>query len=165
MCWAGVSFLLVNTLVWRYLMSDPVERGPQLHSPHLLLYSSGRGLLLARQNPSKSSARSLCKITTLACWYPVSKHTVILSVRSCSCLHACRLRSGLGSGLIRSEWMMHLYSALLCISVHTKRFTIMCGGGLSSTTTSVLHPLEWCDRYHRTTAPVRSPHTSYRWRA
>ncbi len=24
--------------------------------------------------------------------------------------------------------MMHLYSALLCISVHTKRFTIMCGG-------------------------------------
>ncbi len=25
--------------------------------------------------------------------------------------------------------MIHLYSALLCIAVHTKRFTIMCGGG------------------------------------
>ncbi len=36
--------------------------------------------------------------------------------------------------------------------------------GLSSTTTSVQHPLGWCDGCHRTTAPVRSPHTSYRWR-
>ncbi len=25
--------------------------------------------------------------------------------------------------------MMHLYSALLCIAVHPKHFTIMCGGG------------------------------------
>ncbi len=34
--------------------------------------------------------------------------------------------------------MMHLYSALLSIVVHPKRFTIMWGGGgLSSTTTSV----------------------------
>ncbi len=39
-----------------------------------------------------------------------------------------------------NEWMMHLYSALLCIAVHPKRFTIMGGGGLSSTTTSVQHP-------------------------
>ncbi len=44
-------------------------------------------------------------------------------------------------------WMMHLYSALLCIVVQPKRFTIMCvcvwggGGCLSSTTTSVQHPL------------------------
>ncbi len=37
-------------------------------------------------------------------------------------------------------------------------------GVLSSTTTSVQHPLGWCDGCHRTTAPVRSPHTSYRWR-
>ncbi len=37
-------------------------------------------------------------------------------------------------------------------------------GGLSSTTTSVQHPLGWCNGCHRTTAPVRSPHTSYRWR-
>ncbi len=37
-------------------------------------------------------------------------------------------------------------------------------GGLSSTTTSVQHPLGWCDGCHRTTAPVCSPHTSYRWR-
>ncbi len=62
-----------------------------------------------------------------------------------------------------NEWMKHLYSALLCIVVHPKRFTII-WGGLSSTTTSVQHPLGWCDGSHRTTAPVRSPHTSYRWR-
>ncbi len=37
-------------------------------------------------------------------------------------------------------------------------------GCLSSTTTSVQHPLGWCDGSHSTTAPVRSPHTSYRWR-
>ncbi len=67
---------------------------------------------------------------------------------------------------IVNEWMMHLYSALLCIAVHPKCFTIMWGrgGGLSSTTTSVQHPPGWCDDCHRTTAPVRSPHTSYRWR-
>ncbi len=28
---------------------------------------------------------------------------------------------------ILNEWMMHLYSALLCIAVHPKRFTIMWG--------------------------------------
>ncbi len=61
-----------------------------------------------------------------------------------------------------NEWMMHLYSAL-CIVVHPHCFTIM-WGGLSSTTTSVQHPLGWCDGCHRTTTPVRSPHTSYRWR-
>ncbi len=38
------------------------------------------------------------------------------------------------------------------------------GGGLSSTTTSVQHPLGLCYGCHRTTAPVRSPHTGYRWR-
>ncbi len=27
-----------------------------------------------------------------------------------------------------NEWMMHLYSTLLCIAVHPKRFTIMGGG-------------------------------------
>ncbi len=58
---------------------------------------------------------------------------------------------------------MHLYSTLLCIAVHPKHFRIM-WGGLSSTTTSVQHPLGWYDGCHRTTAPVRSPHTSYRWR-
>ncbi len=70
---------------------------------------------------------------------------------------------------LMNEWMnasmMHLYSALLCIAVHPKHFTIMWGGGgLSSTATSVQHPLGWCNGCHRTTAPVRSPHTSYRWR-
>ncbi len=64
------------------------------------------------------------------------------------------------SNLLRCTY---IYSALLCIAVHPKRCTIM-WGGLSSTTTSVQHPLGWCDGCHRTTAPVRSPHTSYRWR-
>ncbi len=36
--------------------------------------------------------------------------------------------------------------------------------GLYSITTCVQHPLGWCDGCHRTTAPVRSTHTSYRWR-
>ncbi len=46
------------------------------------------------------------------------------------------LGSGSGVDLARSstaqmnEWMMHLYSALLCIAVHPKRFTIMWGGSL-----------------------------------
>ncbi len=39
-----------------------------------------------------------------------------------------------------NELMMHLYSALLCIVVHPKHFTIM-WGGLSSTTISLHHPL------------------------
>ncbi len=63
-----------------------------------------------------------------------------------------------------NEWCIYI-ALLLCIAIHPKRFTIMWGGGaLSSTTTSVQHPLGWCDGSHRTTAPVRSPHTSYRWR-
>ncbi len=42
-------------------------------------------------------------------------------------------------------------------------------GGLSLTKTSVQHPLGWCEsgmmrQCHRTTAPVHSPHNSYRWR-
>ncbi len=68
------------------------------------------------------------------------------------------LHSRLPLGIIINEWMMHLYSALLCIAVHPKRFTII-WGGLSSTTTSVQHPFGWCDGSHSTTAPVRSPHT------
>ncbi len=62
------------------------------------------------------------------------------------------------------DWMnmMHLCSALVCIVVHPKRFTIMWGGGgLSSTTTSVQHPLGWYNGCHMTTAPVRPPHTSH----
>ncbi len=33
---------------------------------------------------------------------------------------------------------MHLYSTLLCIAVHPKTFTIMWGGGVSSTTTRMM---------------------------
>ncbi len=60
------------------------------------------------------------------------------------------------------EW--GIYIALsLCIALHLKSFTIL-WRELSSTTTSVQHPLEWCEGSLSTTAPVRSPHTSYRWR-
>ncbi len=41
-----------------------------------------------------------------------------------------------------NEWMMHLYSTLLCTVVHPKCFTIMGGGGgLSSTTTWMMRRL------------------------
>ncbi len=51
-------------------------------------------------------------------------------------------------------WMMHLYSALLCIVVQLQSCVCVWGGGLSSTTTSVQHPLVWYDGCHRTTVIV-----------
>ncbi len=68
-----------------------------------------------------------------------------------------------------NEWMNEwcIYIALYCVLLYTQSALQSCGGGgggLSSTTTSVQHPLGWCDGCHRTTAPVRSPHTRYRWR-
>ncbi len=61
-----------------------------------------------------------------------------------------------------NEWF--IYIALYCIFLYTQSTLQSYGGGLPSTTTSVQYPLRWCDSCHRTTAPVRSPHTSYRWR-
>ncbi len=64
-----------------------------------------------------------------------------------------------------NEWC--IYMALYYVLLYTKCTLQSCGGwggGLSSTTTSVQHPLGWCDGCHTTTAPVCSPHTSYRWR-
>ncbi len=66
-----------------------------------------------------------------------------------------------------NEWC--IYIALYCVLLYTQSALQSCGGGgggggLSLTTTSVQHPLGWCDGCHRTMAPVRSPHTSYRWR-
>ncbi len=58
-----------------------------------------------------------------------------------------------------NEWC--IYIVLYCVLLYTQS-TLQ--SGLSSTTTSVQHPLGWCDGCHRTTAPVRSPHTGYRWR-
>ncbi len=65
-----------------------------------------------------------------------------------------------------NEWMNEwcTYIALYYVLLYTQSALQSCGGGLSSTTTSVQHPLGWCDGSHRTMAPVRSPHTSYRWR-
>ncbi len=62
-----------------------------------------------------------------------------------------------------NEWCIYI-ALLLCIAIHPKRLQSCGGGGLSSTTTSVQHPLGWYDGSHSTTAPVRSPHNSYRWR-
>ncbi len=47
----------------------------------------------------------------------------------------------------------------LVIVVHPKHFTIMGWGG-----GGLLNHHQCCDGCHSTTAPVRSPHTSYRWR-
>ncbi len=71
-----------------------------------------------------------------------------------------------------NEWCIHL--ALYCVLLYTQRALRSCGGGLSSTTTRVQHPLgcsphtsyRW--RGERVIEPIkcmRSPHTSYRWRA
>ncbi len=60
-----------------------------------------------------------------------------------------------------NEWMMHLCSAFIVYCCTPKSLKAIMWGGLSSTTTSVQHPLGRC---HRTTAPECSPHTSYRWR-
>ncbi len=63
------------------------------------------------------------------------------------------------------EWC--IYIPLYCVLLYTQSALQSCGvggGGVSSTTTSVQHPLGWWDGCHRTTTPVRSPHTSYRWR-
>ncbi len=38
-----------------------------------------------------------------------------------------------------NEWMMHLYSALLCIAVHPKRFTIMWGVSPQPTPVCSIH--------------------------
>ncbi len=69
------------------------------------------------------------------------------------------------SNCFENEWMNEwcIYIALYC-TLYTQRALQTCVWGLSLTTTSVQHPLGWCDSCHRTTAPVRSPHTSYRWR-
>ncbi len=56
---------------------------------------------------------------------------------------------------------MHLYSALLCITVHPKRFRIMRGGGVSP------QPPPVCSIHlDDATAATgqRSPHASYKWK-
>ncbi len=60
-----------------------------------------------------------------------------------------------------NEWCIYIALFVYCC---TPKALYNHVGGLSSTTTSVQHPLGWCDGCHRTTVPVRSPHTSYRWR-
>ncbi len=65
-------------------------------------------------------------------------------------------------GLCR--WMNEAFKLCFYYVLLYTQSALQSWGGLSSTTTSVQHPLGWCDGSHSKTAPVRSPHTSYRWR-
>ncbi len=59
---------------------------------------------------------------------------------------------------LMNEWMMHLYSAF-CVLLYTQSALQSCGGGVSP------QPPPVCSIHlDDATAPVRSPHTSYRWR-
>ncbi len=68
-------------------------------------------------------------------------------------------------GLCMNEWMNEaFYIALYCVLLYTQS-ALQSYEGVSLQPPPVCkHPLGWCDGSHRTTAPVRSPHTSYRWR-
>ncbi len=59
------------------------------------------------------------------CCYAVAK---VFWVSISNCYAVTRIFWVIGKVLLCSwyEWMMHLCSALLCIAVHPKRFTIMC---------------------------------------
>ncbi len=117
------------------------------------------------------------------CWFKTSKkwsmsfHLCSLSLRyhahgpPAERLINMAHKSGNTSGVSKSssDWMNEwcTYIALYCVLLYTQSALQSCvwgGGGLSSTPTSVQHPLGWCDGCHRTMVPVRSPHTSYRWR-
>ncbi len=57
------------------------------------------------------------------------------------------------------EWMNEwcIYIALYYVLLYTQRLykhVCVCVGGVSSTTTSVQHPLGWCDGCHRTTGKI-----------
>ncbi len=66
------------------------------------------------------------------------------------------------SDLNLNEWMVAFIKCFVYCCTPKALYNHV--GGLSSNTTSVQHPLGWYDGCHRTTAPVRSPQTSYRWR-
>ncbi len=63
------------------------------------------------------------------------------------------------AGLCSLEWMNEWcnYIVLYCVLLYTQSTLQSCGGG------GGVSP-GWCNDCHRTMAPVRSPHTSYRWR-
>ncbi len=67
------------------------------------------------------------------------------------------------SHVCMNEWMMHLYSAFI-VYCHTPKALYNHVGGSLLNHHQCAASLGWCDGSHRTTAPVRSPHTSYRWR-
>ncbi len=106
------------------------------------------------------------------CWFKTSKkwsmsfHLCSLSLRyhahgpSAERLINMAHKSGSSSDWM-NEWCT--YIALYCVLLYTQSALQSCGGGGGS----LLNPHQcaaWCDGCHRTTVPVRSPHTSYRWR-
>ncbi len=70
----------------------------------------------------------------------------------------CIILKGSYDAILMNEWMMHLYSALLCIVVHPMHFTIMCvcvcvGGGsllnhhqCAASTWMIIIWYIWCNR-------------------
>ncbi len=71
---------------------------------------------------------------------------------------------------LNNEWMINewmnewinewcIYIALYCVFLYTQSALQSCWGGGGGG----CH-VGWCDGCQMTTAPVRSPHTSYRWR-
>ncbi len=61
-----------------------------------------------------------------------------------------------------NEWS--IYIALYCVLLYTQSALQSCGGGVSPQPPPVCSIHLDDDGSHSTTAPVRSPHTSYRWR-
>ncbi len=58
-------------------------------------------------------------------------------------------------------FFLTIYIELYCVWLYTQSTLQSYEGSLFN---HHQHPLGWCDGNHSTTAPVRSPHTSYRWR-
>ncbi len=81
------------------------------------------------------------KANILCHWQQICRYSLKIFPRlSCIC-NSASIFAFMQTDEWTNEWMMHLYRALLCIVVHPKHFTIIWGGGLFSTTTSVQHPL------------------------
>ncbi len=98
---------------------------------------------------------------SLLCFCALTVVVPLLSMKGQRALRIHQKYLNLYSG---DEWMNDAFVKHFIVFCCTPKALYNHVGGLSSTTTSVQHPLGWCDGCHRTTVPVRSPHTSYRWR-
>ncbi len=118
--------------------------------------------------------RSSPRLQSMSCLILPQERNNHIMLAHWSWVKSCQTIDTIAKSLLKKKfnymkyafWMNDaFYIALYCVLLYTQRALQSCGGGgLSSTTSSVQHPLGWCDGCHSTTAPVRSPHTSYRWR-